>query len=132
MSSTVPTLAELVRDNKILFHAYANMEDGTVSNIMNKFTIKFPPKNEPEYRVVVNNCLDMLKDVSSMGGNIDLSGPRTVIGDLVHLDPVCGDGLTMRFNLSSPDGIVLGEDAKTSGRIDLGNGVNARYQVTKK
>ena len=137
MSKPVPTLAELVSDNKVLFHAYANMEDGTVANIMNKFTIKFPPKNDPEYTAQVNKCLDMLKEVNDMGGNIDLSGPRSVIGDLVHLDPApntghgASGGLTMRFNLSSPDGIKLGENAKTAGRIDLGNGVKASYQVTR-
>ena len=137
MSKPVPTLAELISDNKVLFHAYANMEDGTVATIMNKFTVKFLPKDDPEYTAQVNKCLDMLKEVNDMGGNIDLTGPRSIIGDLVHLDPApntghgASDGLTMRFNLSSPDGIKLGENAKTAGRIDLGNGVKASYQVTR-
>ena len=135
MSKPVPTLAELVSDNKVLFHAYANMEDGTVADVMNKFAIKFPPKNDPKYTTQVNKCLDMLKEVNEMGANIDLTGPRSIIGDLVHLNPApvapaCG-GLTMRFNISSPDGIRLGENAKTAGRIDLGNGVKASYQVTR-
>ncbi len=72
MSKPVPTLAELISDNKVLFHAYANMEDGTVATIMNKFTVKFLPKDDPEYTAQVNKCLDMLKEVNDMGGNIDL------------------------------------------------------------
>ena len=135
--STPPTIAELVRDNKVLFHAYANMKDGTVSNIMDKFAIKFPPKNDPEYAAQVSECLNMLREVNDMGANIDLSGPRSVIGDLVHLDPPPdtghggGSGLTMRFNLSDPNGIRFGENAKAAGRIDLGNGTKASYEVTR-
>ena len=128
--SAAPSLNELVAQNKVLFHAFANMEDGTESTIQ-KFSIKFPPKTDPEYAAQVKKCLGMMEMVSSMGGNIDLSGPRSVIGDLVHLQPPTGSssGLTMRFQLNNPEGIKLGEGARMSGRIPLGNGKTASYQV---
>jgi hypothetical protein len=130
--SAAPSLNELVAQNKVLFHAFANMEDGTESTIQ-KFSIKFPPKTDPEYSAQVKKCLGMMEMVSSMGGNIDLSGPRAVIGDLVHLQPQASTGssneLTMRFQLSSPEGIKLGEGARMSGQIPLGNGKTASYQV---
>lgn len=130
--SAVPSLDQLVAQNKVLFHAFANMEDGTVSTIQ-KFSVKFPPKTDPEYAGQVKNCLGMMEMVNGMGGNIDLSGPRSVIGDLVHLQPQAStgssSGLTMRFQLSSPEGIKLGEGARMSGRIPLGNGKTASYQV---
>ena len=128
--SAFPSLDQLVAQNKVLFHAFANMEDGSESTIQ-KFSIKFPPKTDPEYAVQVKKCLGMMEMVSSMGGNMDLSGPRSVIGDLVYLDPSSenSNGLTMRFKLSSPEGIKLGEGARMSGRIPLGNGKTASYQV---
>ena len=70
----------------------------------------------------------MFKEIGGMGANFELSGPRSVIGDLVHLDPVSGggnDGLTMRFRISSPEGIV---PKTTSGVLDLG-GVKAQFKV---
>ena len=127
--AAVPSLDQLVAQNKVLFHAYANMEDGSVSTIQ-KFVIGFPNKTDPEYSGQVENCLGMLKMVSSMGGNIDLSGPRSVIGDLVHLEPQPSSSeLSMCFKLSNPEGIKLGESARLSGRISLGNGKSASYQV---
>lgn len=128
--SAFPSLDQLVAQNKVLFHAFANMEDGSESTIQ-KFSIKFPPKTDPEYAVQVKKCLGMMEMVSSMGGNIDLSGPRSVIGDIVYLEPSSenSNGLTMRFKLSSPEGIKLGEGARMSGRIPLGNGKTASYQV---
>jgi len=130
--TSAPTLPELIAQNKVLFHAYANMEDGSESTIQ-KFSIKFPPKTDPEYNPQVKKCLGMMEMVSSMGGNMDLSGPRSVIADLVHLEPQPSagksEGLTMRFELSSPDGIKFGENAMTSGRIPLGDGRSASYQV---
>ena len=130
--SDVPSLDQLVAQNKVLFHAYANMEDGSVSTIQ-KFVIGFPNKTDPEYSGQVENCLGLLQMVSSMGGNIDLSGPRSVIGDLVYLEPQPSTGsssdLSMCFKLSNPEGIKLGEGARLSGRISLGNGKSASYQV---
>ena len=131
MAST-PTLPELIAQNKVLFHAYANLEDGTESTIQ-KFVIKFPDKTDPEYAAQVKKCLGMMEMVSSMGGNMDLSGPGSVIGDLVRLQPQPpagnSSGLSMRFELSSPDGIKFGENAEASGRIPLGDGRSASYQV---
>ena len=118
-------------DREIMFHATANMEDGTTETIM-KFAVKFPAgESQAEFNARIKKCAGVVARVGELGGDLTISGDRGIISQFTRLAPspprAAPSPNTMTFRVSGLDGAKL---AAQSGRLDLGGDKSASFHVT--
>ena len=116
-------------DREIIFHATANMEDGTIETIM-KFSVKFPAgESQAEFDTRIKNCAGVVAEAGKLGANLTISGDRGIISQFTTLAPPRAPQPpnTMTFRVNGINGAEL---AAQSGRLDLGGGKSASFKVT--
>ncbi len=120
-------------DRDIIFHATANMEDGTTETIM-KFAVKFPAgESQAEFDTKIKNCAGLVAEAGKLGADLTISGDRGIISRFTTLAPPRAPprapqpANTMTFQVSGLNGAEL---AAHSGRLDLGGGKSASFKVT--
>lgn len=120
-------------DREVIFHATANMEDGTTETIM-KFSVKFPAgESQAEFYERIEKCAGVVAEAGKLGANLTISGDRGIISQFTTLASPSAPPRapqppnTMAFRVS---GINRVELAAQSGRLDLGGGKSASFKVT--
>lgn len=119
-------------DREIIFHATANMEDGTIETIM-KFSVKFPAgESQAEFDERIEKCAGVVAEAGKLGANLTINGDRGIISQFTTLAPPRAPPRsqlppnTMTFRVSGINGAEL---AAQSGRLDLGGGKSASFKV---
>jgi hypothetical protein len=124
-------------DREVIFHATANMEDGTTETIM-KFAVKFPAgESQVEFDTRIKKCAGIVAKAGELGADLTISGDRGIISQFTTLAPPrappCAPPCapqptnTMTFRVSGLNGTEL---ATHSGRLDLGGGKSASFKAT--
>ena len=113
-------------DRKVTFMGTVTMENGTTETVIN-CDIPFPAgESQDEFDTRIKNCRGLCAKADELGVDLKIKGDRGIISQFVALAPARTPSNTMKFTISGIDRPI-----PTSGRLDLGGGVSARFDVTK-